>query len=802
MFKLTAQLFSKFTFIIIFLLFALSIEAGVILPVQAQSSSEFDVNIQVGFDDHCKFGYWLPIHILLKAGDSYFSGHLSIAYSQAEYLIPISLTPNAQKSISTQIFTNVRDVNQTVTLRLIPEQEGTAPIFLESKNLTCIATRIIGVISDSPDAFTTLNSLPPADSTDIVLLTYENLPGNVLGLQILDALFIANTDASKLSIEQYEAIKSWVIQGGHLILGGGSNWQNTQFGFDELLPLSVAGSQTVNTLHGLSAFGASLDLSDIVLINGTLQPNSRVLLQDEGHPLVAQRLIESGTVSLITFDPNISTFRNSEKALLFYDYLLGSTSGSYDFVTIKDWNSAIEAVSLFQNQGLPSAWWVLVILVLYVLILGPVHFGILIRIGRTEWAWFTTPVITLILTAVMIVLGWNFRGTKLQVNRMAVVHQWAGGDQAYSSGLVGIFSPRRGNYQVRLGAGFSPYPFAPHNYFNTPNNEWDFTQSDTFQAETLINAAEIMPLGILGEVEPLAIQSDLNLNLESSTAILSGEIRNESDVDLKDAVLFYPGGFELIGNLPADESMRIELPIDLLSQKSSNSSSIVYSSVYNPSTYYGSIIEGKLSPATMVAKNSIQQQLNLIEAILGNYTVPPVGFLLVGWENTQNPYQVALLDEEFDSNHLTAYMVSLPIDTVSSKGQMILPPALFNWFITENSSLKYANPYELHFGYLDQVEIYYKLTQPVSYSKIVELIIHLEGQDSRPDFPLDVFLWNFEKNQWEKFNIRNWNDVLISDPTSYVDRNITEVRIKLAENGNGGGTVNVTRADISLVVEP
>jgi len=802
MFKFTAQLFSKFTFIIILLLFAIFIEAGVILPVQAQSSSDFDANIQIGFDDHCKFGYWLPIHILLKAQDSFFSGNLSIAYSQVEYLIPISLTPNAQKSINTQIFTNVRDVSQKVTLQLIPEQAGTAPIFLESKNLTCIATRIIGVISDTPDAFTTLNSLPPADSTDVVLLTYENLPENVLGLQTLDALFIANTDASKLSIEQYEAIKSWVVQGGHLIIGGGSNWQNTLFGFDELLPLNVTSSQTVNTLQGISAFGNALDLSDIVLIDGILQPDSRVLLQDEGHPLVAQRLIGSGTVSLITFDPNISAFRNSENAFLFYDYLLGSTSGSYDFVTIKDWNSAIEAVSLFQNQGLPSAWWLLAILVLYVLILGPVHFGILKKMDRIEIAWFTTPILALILTAVMVVLGWNFRGTKLQVNQMAVVHQWAGGDQAYASGLVGIFSPRRGNYQVRLDAGFSPYPFAPHNYFDTPNNEWDFTQSDTFQAETLINAAEIMPLGILREVEPLAIQSDLNLNLESSTAILSGEIWNESDMDLKDVILFYPGGFELIGNLPADESTRLDLSIDLLSQKSSNSSSIVYSNVYNPSTYYGSLIEGKIAPLTMVAKNRIQQQLNLIEAILGNYTVPPVGFLLVGWEDTQAPYQVALLDEEFDSNYLTAYMISLPIGTVSSKGQMILPPALFNWFITENSSLKYANPYELHFGYLDQVEIYYKLAQPVSYSKIVELIIHLEGQASRPDFPLDVFLWNFEENQWDKFNVRNWDDVLISDPTSYVDRNITEIRVKLAENGNGGGTADVTRADISLVVEP
>lgn len=800
--RFTPQSFSKVTFIAVLLLLSLSLNTGVVPPVQAQSNLEFDVKIQVGFDNHCKFGYWLPIHIDLNSQDSYFSGNLSIAYSQAEYLIPVSLTPNAQKSISTQIFTNRQDVRQAISFRLIPEQENADPIFLESKNLTCVANRIIGVITDTPSAISMLNSLQPANSTNVVLLTYESLPENVLGLQSLDALFVANTDASNLSFEQYQAIKLWVIQGGHLIFSGGPNWKTTLFGFDELLPLNVSNSKTAAIPSGLLTFGNALELTDTILVEGILQSNSRVLFQDNGIPLVVQRSLGAGTVSLIAFDINVSKFRTSENALSFYDYLLRSTSGSYDFVTIKDWNSAIAAVSLFQNQGLPSISYILVVLILYVLLIGPVHFLILKRLNKPELAWFTIPIITLILTAVMFALGWNFRGTKLQINQLAVVHQWAGGEQAYASGMLGTFSPRRDNFQIQLETGFSPYPFAPHNYYDTPNNEWDFMQSDTFQAATLINASEIMPLGILGEAAPLLISSNLNLILESSTAILSGEIQNESDIDLKNAILFYPGGFELVGDLSADGSIRIDLPIDLLSQKSSNSGSVVYSSVYNPSTYYGSIIEGRLSPSTMVAKNKTEQQINLIEAILGNYTVPPVGFLLVGWNDTQAPYQVSLPDEEFDANYITAYMISLPIDVMPSNNQLIIPPSLFNWFTTENSSLKNANPYEMRFGYQDQVEIYYKLAQPVSYSRIIELIIHLEGKDSRPDFPLYVFLWNFGQERWDQLNVSNWGDVLVSDPTNYVDENITEIRIKLAENGNGGGDANITRADISLVVEP
>ena len=785
-----------------FVLLAASGLLGPGTPARAQSEPDIDVKITIGFDEHCKFGSWLPIHVMLTARDANFTGNLSISYSQAEYLIPVDLTVKAQKSISTQIFTNKQDVNQELTFRLIPVGQDEAPIFLDKVNLTCFGDRIIGVITNTPSAFTLLNGLQPANSTDVVVLPYADLPQDMLGLQSLDALIVANTDVSNFDLDQYEAIKLWVMQGGHLIFGGGPQWQTTTSGFEEVLPLLITGSHPTDILSGFSSFDAPLDLSGIILIEGTLQPGSRILLQNDGQPLVAQRAYGSGTVSLLTFDPNIYDFRRSQTALLFYDYLLLSVSDSYDFTSIKDWNSAIAAVSLFQNQDLPSVWYVSGALLLYIVLLGPVHFQILKSKQRLDLAWITTPVIAFSLTAITIVFVWGSRGTKPQINQLAVVHQWPGYERAFSSGMAGIFSPQREDYQFQIEAGFSPFPFAPHNYFNTPNNHWAFRQTTPFIADTLINQSEIMPVGILGWVPAIPIRSDLDLILESSTAVLSGEIQNESSIDLKDAILFYPGGFDLIGTIGSGDSVHIDLPIDLLSQKSSNANAILYSTVYNPTTYYGSVIREKIAPETLVARNTTQQQIDLIEAVLGNYTVPPVGFLLAGWDDTQKSNQISLPAEEFDTVALTAYMVSLPIHAVSSKNQMIIPPALFNWFITEDSSLRYASPYELRFGYQDHVDIYYRLAQPVSFSDIVEIIIHLEGKDSRPDFPLNFFLWNFEQEQWDRYDVHSWNAILISNPSAYIDRNINEVRIKLIENGNGGGVVNVSRVDISLVVEP
>lgn len=802
MLKATLSLLLKLAIISTLLLIPLAIFQGSATPAYAQSDPEVDFAIDIGFDGHCKFGDWLPIQVRLSATEVNFSGELSIAYSQAEYLIPLALAPNSRKTISTQIFINERDVSQEITFLLIPAQKNASPIFLEKKSLTCFADRILGVLTNTPSAFTKLNALQPANSTDVVLLSYESLPENVLGLDSLDALIIANSDLSHLDADQFEAIKLWVMQGGHLIFGGGAQWQTTSYGFEELLPLSISGSQIANVRSGLSSFGTGLSLSNIILVEGALQSEGRILLQDGRHPLVVQRAYGSGTVSLLTFDPNVYEFWKSENAVLFYDYLLNSVPESYDFASIKDWNSAIAAVSLFQNQNLPSIWLISAVMAFYILLIGPVHFWILRRVNQPELAWFTTPVLTLILTALMLAAGWDLRGTKPQINLLEVVHQWPGCDQALSSGIVGIFTPRRGAYQFQVEEGFSPYPFAPYNYYDTPNNRWQFNETTTFIAETEIKASEIMPLGVMGQVPPIPIRSELTLVLESSTAVLSGEIQNDSGIDLKNALLIYPGGFEFIGIIPSGTSIQIDLPIDLLSQKSSNTNSVLYSNVYNPNTYYGSLLLGKIAPATQATRNATQQQIDLIEAVLGNYTVPPVGFLLVGWDDSGASNRVRLIGEEFDATPLTAYMISLPVGTETSKNQMIVPPALFNWFITESSSLRYANPYDLRFGFEDDVEIYYRLAQPVAYSKVVELIIHLEGNDARPDFPLDFYLWNYRDGEWDEFNVRSWKPVLISDPSDYVEKNITEVRLKLAENGNGGGAANVDRVDISLVVEP
>ncbi|OQY34833.1 MAG: hypothetical protein B6243_05200 [Anaerolineaceae bacterium 4572_5.2] len=782
-------------------LFALSLLlllSFLVYPAQAQAEPPIKAEISIGFDDQCKNGNWIPIHITLSNQGGDFSGHLAISYSQAEYTLPVELAANAEKAFSTVI--HLSGSSQNIVFRLIPVDEKADEIILERMRLRCSAMRLIGVVTDTPSAFTVLNALQSAKTTDLAFLSAETIPEISLGLQALDILVIANTDITRLDGAQIEAIKEWNAQGGQLVFGGGTQWQTTLAGFEDILPLKITGTRTVDIQSGFNTSDADLTLANIVLLDGVLQDDSKILFQDGGIPLVVQRPIGAGILTLLTFDPNISAFRTWENTAFFYDHILSSASGRQDFTSIKDWDAIIEATSRFQNLELPATSLVFGILIVYIVLLGPVQYLVMKRLKKLEWSWITIPIIILTFTLGLIFTGWGLRGEKPRLNHLAVVHHWAEQEEASMSGFVGIFAPRRDSYQTKIEGDFFPQPVTSQ-YSDTPNTEWSFImQANSFLAETQIDNSEIMPLGFGGNLPAPQIKADLALHINSSDADLTGTIHNQSDVDLKDCVLVFPGGFEKIGSLDAGEQFDVDLPIDVLAPTNPNVNAGMGN--YN---YYATgtdIYLDDLFAEYRYADLQTNKQVNLLAAIFGNYELPSVGFLLIGWDDTQVPFQATLLEKEVDAEYLTAYLASFQVNIGTEEKSIVIPPVFFNWFIPESSNINYGNPYDLYIAYLESAEIYYQLGQSIPFSKVEGIIIHLKGFHQRSDFPLDVFLWDFDNNLWEKQDITDWGDFSVADPEPYIDENFTEIRVMLSENGNGGGEIEVSRIDISLIVEP
>src|SRR5207253_761581 len=82
----------------------------------------------------------------------------------------------------------------------------------------------------------------------------DNIPHTTDGLRGLDVMIFSDADTGNLSSDQRRAIEEWVLAGGHLVVAGGPNWQKTQAGLAQLLPVKASASTTLTSLPSLAAY--------------------------------------------------------------------------------------------------------------------------------------------------------------------------------------------------------------------------------------------------------------------------------------------------------------------------------------------------------------------------------------------------------------------------------------------------------------------------------------------------------------------------------------------------------------------
>jgi hypothetical protein len=136
------------------------------------------------------------------------------------------------------------------------------------------------------------------------------------------------------------------------------------------------------------------------------------------------------------------------------------------------WSQIIEAVPLFApgfgsrtNQtsvlqqalqlpglGLPPAGALMLFLLTYILVIGPLNYLILRRLHRLEWAWLSVPLVVVLFAAGLYLVGFGVRGNQSQVSQVTVVQASEGQTRGLATGFVALFSPRRDTYTISFPA--------------------------------------------------------------------------------------------------------------------------------------------------------------------------------------------------------------------------------------------------------------------------------------------------------------------------------------------------------------
>ncbi|NOG49686.1 MAG: hypothetical protein HND48_09765 [Chloroflexi bacterium] len=83
----------------------------------------------------------------------------------------------------------------------------------------------------------------------------------------------------------------------------------------------------------------------------------------------------------------------------------------------------------------------LAFLLAYVVLIGPVNYFILSRIGRREFAWLTVPGLIAVFTIAAWVTGFNLRGTDVTLSRLSVIESWPGAEDAHPAAACRCAQP-------------------------------------------------------------------------------------------------------------------------------------------------------------------------------------------------------------------------------------------------------------------------------------------------------------------------------------------------------------------------
>lgn len=791
----------------------------------AQDNNELNMTVKAGFSGKYKDGGWVPVWVRLENNGVDLQGVVRLEFTHTSnemdvHEVPVELPSVSRKEININVFP--KSYFRNLQVSFISDNKTLKKVELQVDNHA--ATDLwFGIISDNPTTFNILSQLGTTNSTArIIQLDLGDIPERAHVLKSMDVLILAGIDTGKLNIAQRQAIMEWTAGGGKLVLTGGTDWQKTAAGFlgTELPPLIPNRSQAVKNLDNLIKFSHTsepllIPEQGIMVAVGRVTEGAQVLATAENKtPLLLWKHYGAGEVLYLAFDPSQPTFRNWIGRENFFRNLFAIPLDKPSWLLgVRNWISAKEAAFTLPNLSLPSPLLICGFLGIYILALGPFNYLLVRALKRSELGWVTVSVMVICFSALIILIGSVSRGSRVILNRLAVVQVWLDVPQARVDGVMGIYSPTRSTYQVEANAPTLLHAL-PTDY-GAPGNSYliQHTGTQTIISGVKLEISGIEPVAFEGSISAPVFKHDLAIVLNSTSALLKGSVTNASDLTLSSAVLLYPGGDMWIGDFPPGATINLQTPL----VKAQLAGELYYNPVLPYTTgYYGfplpysslsdTTIEDILGTTNFYDDRKTYRKYSWLYAITNsNYSAGSsrgTGVYLAGWTD-QLPIDVRLINAGFNTQDNVLYIVSLKPafqmeQDIVKDGAFTLTPGAFSWNLLDGNDPA-ISPYNINTYPGMTIGFQFTPIQPVEFSRVKSLVLHLEGGTSGSNVTgISVQLWNYQLTAWEELDDLRWGDNYLGLPERYVG-NDGSLRLRIPSRQTSG--ILITQADFTLELE-
>lgn len=437
-------------------------------------------------------------------------------------------------------------------------------------------SHVVGVVNDRRNVLRTVlpHAVRPslvgqmvvetADRIDVMPVSPEALALGPLGLQGIEILVVCDPDSSFASDPRdAEALLDWVALGGRLVVSLGEN--AAQFPASPLaaeLPARWLGADVGDALGLAEALGAPHPADPVTrpAARIRLSPDERAAPSGNVFPadLFAWRRYGSGAVAVLGCDVRtvlevLPRTRESVRpvldALLFEDAVRGERAVGQTWDPTYDVSTGLGRLlqgTAFTPPPLPL---VLMGLVAYVLVVGPLDWFILRRMRKERWTTFTFAGAVLAFTFVAYGLSLLLFSSDAVVNRVAFFQFAAGGREGRElvrvHDLAGHYAPVGGTRTCRwpLPASVvgSTLPGLPESGGVGAKHAVLVEGSDPAAPVATVDVA-FRSQRIVSSVVAGATGRTVDVRATLAKSVLRVEVENGLPTDLADAWLLLPGG--------------------------------------------------------------------------------------------------------------------------------------------------------------------------------------------------------------------------------------------------------------------
>ncbi|MBP62949.1 MAG: hypothetical protein CMJ62_15620 [Planctomycetaceae bacterium] len=446
-------------------------------------------DLQIGFNGHYKVGYWTPVEFTIQGGDRHHQCRCSVTVPDGDGL-PASFEPVDRNKLQIPADQNVtyrtyakfgRIQGNLVIVCSDDQQELIHKEFTGAQLPAGLPTTspLVVHVGDWPEIEQSIHATQRRHINVANLESVDSLPDHWWGYEGVDSLIITCGDPgiiAALNPVQVDALQKWIQMGGKLIFSVGRHAEQLLGPGGILRELSpgkflrtVDQCQTIGLENftdvshqlnvGRDELGrCELDLALIQQPAGTIELAEREGF--ESRPVLIRQNYGLGEVVFVAIDLNqspIKHWKGRERLLArLLEWTLGSETeqafsasiGAVKHTGYDDLSGQLRsALDQFQNIVFVPYWVVVVLVLLYLSLIGPVDYFLLRRFAkRMEWTWLTLPLIVTAFCVIPYVLAKHLKGKHFQMNQVEIVDIDIDSRFVRGTTWVHAYSPATSNY--------------------------------------------------------------------------------------------------------------------------------------------------------------------------------------------------------------------------------------------------------------------------------------------------------------------------------------------------------------------